>query len=374
MMLTLADVDKLRSLQVAEESVLSLYLNVGSDPAGLRELPARVDGLLAAVRGTAPSGAEPTVRPPDRDVARELAVVRGREWLGHTVAIFVCGELRLADAVRLRCPQPERAVLARRPYLRPLLAALQRCPAYRIAVIDRQQAWLLAVTGDKVETLARTAGPAVRGTGYGGWYGLETGRTQRRVTRLVSHHYRQLAADIDRTVRVGGQQPLVIGGHAGNIKHLLAELSGDVRQSYAGCFAADPHSLTPARASELAGPVMARWAAEHEQAAVSQITLAGPDDRTTVGLAGCLPAVSGGAVQMLLVADEPMAPGFCCSRCGALSLMGVDCPDWGVAAWPVPDLLEEMALRTVDDGGQVIAVREAPFAVAARLRYRVPAG
>lgn len=372
MMLTLADVDKLRSLQVADDSVLSLYLNIGSDPASLRELPARVDGLLAAVHGSELSGQESAARSPDHDVARELAV-RGREWPGHAVAIFVCGELGLADIVPLRCPQPERAVLACRPYLRPLLAALQRCPAYRIAVIDRQRAWLLEVIGDQVETLAKTARSTVRSTKFGGWYGLETGRTQRRVTLPTAYHYGELAAEISRAVRIGGQQPLVIGGHADGIEHLLAVLSSDLRQSYAGCFAADPASLTPERASELADPVIARWAAECEQAAVSLISLAGPDDRVTIGLAGCLPAVSAGAVEMLLVADEPMASGFCCSRCGALSLTGVDCPDWGTAARPVPDLLEEMVLRTVDDDGEVIAVREAPFAVAARLRYQVPA-
>ncbi len=372
MVLTPADIDKLRSLQVADSSVLSLYLNVGSDPADLRELPARADDLLTAAQPPALGGRARPVPAPDRDAVRELVATRGREWLGHTVGIFVCGELGLADTLALPCTQPERAVLAVRPYVRPLLAVLQRCPAYRIAIIDRRHTWLLGVTGDKIETLAKSTGPGLRSTGYGGWYGLETHRVQRRVMELASHHYREAAADLGHAVRGGGQRPLVIGGHADNIKHLLAALPAEVRQSYAGYFAADPHSLTPARAVELADPVLARWAAEREHMAVSKISEARPDDRTIVGLAGCLPAVSAGAVEMLVVADEPMAPGFRCARCGVLSLTGADCPDWGAAARPVPDLLEEMVLRTLDEDGEVTAVREAPFAVAARLRYRVP--
>jgi hypothetical protein len=56
-----------------------------------------------------------------------------------------------------------------------------------------------------------------------------------------------------------------------------------------------------------------------------------------------------------------------CGRCGALTVTGSDCPDWGTAARPVADLLEQMAAQVLDEGGQVIAVRALPT-VAARLR------
>jgi peptide subunit release factor 1 (eRF1) len=373
MTLSLADVDKLRSLQVADEYVLSLYLNVGSNPADLRELPARVDDLLAAAYAMQPDMPERSASPADRDTARELVAVRGRQWLGHTVAIFVCGDLGLAEALPLPCAQPERAVLANRPHVRPLLAALQRCPAYRIAVIDRRQAWLLAVAGDRIETLASTTDADLPSAGFGGWYGLETYRVHQRQIQLANHHYRNSAAALDRAVRIGGRQPLVIGGQVNSVEHLLAALPANVRNSYVGCFAADPHSLTPARACELADPVIARWECQREQTLADEITRTHPAERAAVGVAGCLAAVNAGAVEMMLLADEPVVPGFSCARCGKLSLTGTDCPDWGAAAQPVPDLLEEMALRTIDDGGEVMAVHEAPFEAAARLRYQVKA-
>jgi hypothetical protein len=37
-------------------------------------------------------------------------------------------------------------------------------------------------------------------------------------------------------------------------------------------------------------------------------------------------------------------------RCGALSTGSDDCPDWGTAARAVPDVLEEMVQRTLDEG------------------------
>lgn len=79
------------------------------------------------------------------------------------------------------------------------------------------------------------------------------------------------------------------------------------------------------------------------------------------------------AADLLLIPDGGLVPGFACERCGALTLAGSDCPDWGTAARPVPDLLEEMAAQVLDDGGQVIAVR-APLTVAARLRYPIATG
>jgi hypothetical protein len=90
--------------------------------------------------------------------------------------------------------------------------------------------------------------------------------------------------------------------------------------------------------------------------------------RAVIGLDACLAAVNAGAAEMLLVPDEGLVPGFACGRCGALTVTGRDCPDWGTAARPVADLLEEMAAQVLDDGGEVIAVRALP-AVAARLRY-----
>ena len=42
-----------------------------------------------------------------------------------------------------------------------------------------------------------------------------------------------------------------------------------------------------------------------------------------------------------------------------------------LAARAVPDLLEEMVQRTLDDNGAVTMIRDAPFSVAAKLRFPV---
>jgi hypothetical protein len=88
---------------------------------------------------------------------------------------------------------------------------------------------------------------------------------------------------------------------------------------------------------------------------------------TAVGLSACLAAVNTGAVQTLAVPGGKVVPGYECGRCGALGLAADCCPDWGTAALPVPDLIDEMVSRTLEDGGQVLVVQDPPGGIAARM-------
>src|SRR5258708_25203734 len=117
-------------------AVISVYLTVPLDLAGHRGLPTRARELVkAAVAGTPePCGAE--VRYADLEAIAQAVSVRSHEWLGRTVAIFACDDLGLFEAMPLPGTLPELAVVATRPYVRPLLAALQRPPVYRAAVLD----------------------------------------------------------------------------------------------------------------------------------------------------------------------------------------------------------------------------------------------
>lgn len=359
-----ADVEKLRAIRATEPAVLSLYLPVPLDPAELRGLPARAGDLV--VSAAARAAAE--VPGADRDAVRQLVAAHGREWLGHTVAIFACGELGLLEALPLPGQVGERAVLGTRPHVRPILAVLQRCPACLVAVIDRQHGWLLSIAGDEVETIEALTAPGVRSPRFGGWYGLDSYRVQQQVTELARHHYRDVVTILEREARAGGDRPLVIGGQPEGTAQLLSLLPEHLRKQYAGSFTADPHTLTTARIRELAGPVLANWAARHEQQLVADW---GQRTDTVAGLPACLAAVSAGAVGTLIIPDEELVPGFVCGRCDAISLTGDDCPDWGAAARPVPDVLEEMAARVLDHQGHVVAVHEPPWAAAAQLRFPV---
>ena len=362
-MITYGEVEKLRSSRAADGSVLSLYLYVPSDSADLRQLSARAVGLIEAAAELTPD----TLHREDEMLARQTLAQHSRDRLGHTLGIFVSEQLSLLDVVPLPGRFAERAVLAARPHLRPVLAALGRRPDHRIVVIDHRHAWLITVAGDRVEVVAQVPAEAAPSTAFGSWY-LEPSHSLQRVTRLAPYSHQDAAAILDRQVRYGSAQPLVVGGHADSITHLLALLPRAVLTEYAGSFAVDPLTLTVAKARELAAPVISHWVERRERQLVEAVMAPRPGMPTAIGLEESLRAVNAGTAELLLIADEPTVPGFHCERCDELSMTSDGCCDWGAASWPVADLLEEMAWRTLHGGGRVVSARQLTCTAAARLQ------
>ena len=114
--------------------------------------------------------------------------------------------------------------------------------------------------------------------------------------------------------------------------------------------------------------MVANWVSQHEERLVTQIMQQPPDGLTMVGLTSCLAAVNQHAVGVLVVPVGGLIPGFACQLCGTLACAPGGCPHQPPTVRTIPDLLEEMTAATLDDGGQVEAVRDPPADVAARLR------
>lgn len=367
-MITLAEAGKLGAVRTASAGMLSLYLAIPVDPAELRGLTARANDLINAAVDTARGR---RVAEADRDAVREKLETNGRDWLGHTVAMFACTDAGLFEVLSLPCHMPDQAVLGIRPHIRPLLAAVQRYPAYRVAVVDRVHALLFHVTGDVTETMTAPPAESLRGTSFGGWYGLESYRTQRRAAQLADRHFRDTAVMLEKAMAHGEPEPLVIGGHDEAAGRLLASLPPGIRECFAGSFAADVGTLTPARARELAAPLVAHWARQRTERLAAEVLAMPPGDLAAAGLQECLAAVNARAVQTLIVPEDGLVPGHECGTCGALFVEAGGCPGCGRAALPVPDVIEEMVIRTLENAGQVCPVRDGLSRIGARLRFPV---
>ncbi len=323
-MITRAEVEKLGAFHAVQPEVLSLYLSIPASAAEPDRLFRRVTELIADAEPSGRLGEE------DRCLALELAATAARDWPGRTVAIVACDDVGLNEVFPLPGPQPEQAVLGVRPHIRPLLDTLQEYPAYRIAVLDGQHTWMFRAQGDEI-----TAGPEGE-LGY------------------------------------GDQEPLVIGGRDEEVRLLLASLTPADRAAVAGCFTVEAGQPRSARVLELATPVIARWAALRASRLAREIAGTPPGGLTAVGLPACLAAVSAGGVDALTIPVSGMVPGYECGRCGTLSLTPESCPDWATAPLPVPDVIEEMVARVLEDGGDVSVTHDASAPEAARLRLSAP--
>ena len=368
-MITRAEVEKLGAIHAVAPTILSVYLTVPSHPGEPGDLAAR-GGELIATAETAVGGPG-CLSEEDRNNALEMLADGARNWPGQTVAVFACADVGLLEALPLPSPAPDKAVLGTRPHMRPLLAALQRCPAYRVAVADAHHVWLLAIAGKEIQTV-----PAWPTYCSEDWPGLPSDWVREPINWLTAHFYYDAAAVLNRVAGPAGPQPLVIVGHGDGIQRLLTGLSPAVRAAFAGSTTADDPTLTPAQVRDLAAPVVARWADEHARQVADEIR-AMPSGRPAcppaIGLQACLAAVTAGVVDTLVVPRDELVPGYECGRCGALSTGADSCPDWGTAPLPVPDVLEEMVSRTLEDGGQVLVISDYPYPMAAR-RHSPAAG
>jgi hypothetical protein len=116
------------------------------------------------------------------------------------------------------------------------------------------------------------------------------------------------------------------------VERLLSSAPPAVREAVAGSFTADPRALTAAGVRDLAAPVVARWADLRARRLAAEIMALPPGGHCAVGL-----------------------PVDAC------------CPDWGTAALVMPDVIEEMVSRILEDGGEVVVTGDDSFPVAARL-------
>jgi hypothetical protein len=361
--LSYGDVGKLLAAGSADTLVLSLYVELPWYLPGLREVPDRVRGLLAAAADAADGQvSRQAAAAAERDV-RKVLEGGARYWLGHGAGIFLGRPAGLAERIVLPAGLGERAVFASRPHVRPLLTALQRWPAYQVTVLTRQRAWLFAVDGEHI---------AVRNQGPAGWDWLGSTRVAERTGRFSFLSFRDAAAVLSGGAGGGDEGPLVIGGYPGAVPDFFAALPGSARERFAGSFAVDPRLVSPARIRDLAGPVVRHAAERSERELAARVRSGLPAGTAAAGLKDCLAAVNRDGVAVLAVPGPGLVPGFACRRCGALSVTPAGCSCGRGAAGRVPDLIEEMAVAVIGAGGTVRTADGLPGGVAACLRS--PAG
>lgn len=385
-MTTAADVSRLLGLRTPDHGIISVYLMVPLDPGQRRVLGAHLDDILAAGgQRDGDNGAWARARRAEVPVIRRLLSTRAPEWLGQSVAIFACSPLGLLEAVPLRGHVAERAVLGSRPYIRPLLAELQHCASYLAAVVDRRHAWLFRVSGDGIEAGEHVESQTVGSRRFGGWHGFQSYRNDQRSRTLARQHYAAVAAALTAATARGpapaaggdaaggGCEPIVVGGSEAVTRELLAALPPALRNRVAGSFVIDPHAMTPARVRQLADKVVGRWEDSKDQRLAAALAEQAPGPMTAIGLDACVHAVNQRAVQLLMVPDDAMQPGFSCEDCGTLAVAAAACPACGAATQPVGDVIEELAVKVTQEGGSVQAVRGGSVLRQIVARRRFPA-
>ena len=365
--------EDLRDLAVirSETPTLSVYLNV--DPTerttdeyklSLRQMLKQAEGLAAA----------------DDIAAVERFFDHEYDWSGRGVVVFSCVRDEFWRAYSLAVPVASGVTVARKPYIWPLAALVDAYGSYAVALVDRQEMRLFLFGIGELQTSEEYVGEEVRklkrGRGSSGGAGRRGGApiSSRHEMEVAQRNIREAVKVLERFWRKHEPQRLIVAGADPTVVQFREELPKALREKVIGSFSVDLD------ASELGvrdrSLELLQHVEEERKATLVEavFTAAAKGRGGVIRLADTLGAAHEGRVQTLVVARGYQRPGYQCQHCGYITDQALDiCLFCGGQFAEIPDAVEALVTKVIEDGGKVEAVDDQPkaaeFGVGALLRY-----
>jgi peptide chain release factor subunit 1 len=287
------------------------------------------------------------------------------------LAVFIAGLDNVWRPLALTEPVRDDVKVGRTLYLAPLVPLIGRGEGAVVVVVGRERGRFYRLRGGRLEELVDHTEEQPGQHDQGGW---SQARYQRHIETLVHDHLKEVAEELDRVVRrLHGPQVVVISSEEtrADFDDLLSK---DAAAAIVGWTHAEAHAQAP-ELLELATPVLERWRAEQEQAALERWREeAGRDGRAAAGWEQTLEAASDGRVDLLLFQDGADHPAVRCPRCGRVALEDGKCPLDGTSMERSEEGLDLAGHQTLLHGGSVWAVQhlqdlEPVEGIGALLRY-----
>jgi peptide chain release factor subunit 1 len=287
------------------------------------------------------------------------------------LAVFTAGLDNVWRPLDLTEPVRDDVKVGRTLYLAPLVPLVGRGEGAVVVVVGRERGQFYRLRGGRLAELVDHTEAQPGQHDQGGW---SQARFQRHIETLVHEHLKDVAEEFDRVVRrLHGPQVVVISSEEtrAEFQDLLSKesLAAIVGWTHAEAHAQGPELL------ELATPVLERWRAEQEQAALERWREeAGRNGRAAAGWEQTLEAASDGRVDLLLFQDGVDHPASRCPRCGRVSVADGKCPLDGTSMERLAEGLDLAVHQTLIHGGTVWAVQhrqdlEPVEGIGALLRY-----
>ncbi len=339
--------------------VLSVYLNLTPDRQIGRTFTLAFDDLVRKVGAELDATARAAL---DREAARVRAFLETGPR-GRGLAVFSSTPAELWQVWSLPVLVAEGVYLGRRPYLRPLLDVLDEYERYAVALVDKEKARLFIVELGEIEEQEQVYDVVPGKHDQGGW---SQANYQRHHEAHVYWHLKRVADELVLLARRRPFEGLVLAGPEEATAELERILPRHLRVRLVG--------RIPAELFASEGEILARTLAieaeverEREEEQVDELLeIAAAGGPATHGLGPTLEAVWLGQVHVLVVAEDCRAPGSECLACGRLAAETPPlCPACGGQVRPLDDAVERAMERTLEEGGRVEVVRDAP---ARRLR------
>jgi peptide chain release factor subunit 1 len=304
----------------------------------------------------------------DRDRKRLRPDVQAvRSWLlespewddaARGVAIFVSGERKVFDVVKLAEPVPSLVAIEPTPSVGPLVAAVPS-RALCVALVDRANARIFCGSEAGLAEIDQVGDDVHGQHDQGGW---SQARYQRSVEDEVDKHLANVAADLFELHKQGGVGTLVIGSPKELLPRMVGRLHPYLQDVLLGGFEAGPKATDATEALAKACPLLEEDDRRRERELFErlrrELAIGG---LATAGLPATLEALNRSRVDTMLLTRDLAEPGFVCPSCRWLGLDRADgvseCPVDGERLVAVSNVVDQALQRAILLAAAVWTVR-----------------
>lgn len=272
------------------------------------------------------------------------------------LAVFSSNGLDYFFAVPLPDPPREQVVWDTRPYLEPLVAALDEYERVAIVLFDKERSRLFTVYLGEIEERQAFEDEVPGKQATGGWFGLAQTHYARHHEEHVRRHVQRTIGALTTLLRQRPFDRLLLAGPDEALAMLQHLLPRPLRARLAGTldlelFASDADVLSAAR---VAAEAIER---QGEVNAINELVDAAVSSpHVVLGAADTVAALNDGRVHVLFIGDSFTAPGWECASCGQLILGARLCPQCGTAALDVDAFREPIVRHALAQGARIEAV------------------
>lgn len=355
--------------QTGEHPVVSLFLDLNpqefaTPPARATQLRSLLDEADRATRG------DTTLDHDDREAVKE-DLRRLEEFLGsddapvsgaRALAVFCSGRDGLFEAVQLPGPADARIVIARTPYIEPLVATAE-ADRWCVTLVSRRMGRIFAGDAPRLSEREQIADDTHGQHSQGGW---SQARYERSYEGEADEHLRTLAQELLREWQREGFSRLFLGGPEEIVSRFIGALPSEVSPFLSDArVSLDVETALPADVQEATRALRESERESHQAQALADLEARVAADEgssvgpAVIGIAATLDALAQRRVQTLVLQRNFSSEGVRCPSCGLLYGSDVQrCPVDDTPVQAVSDLREAAVEASVLQDADVVVIGE----------------
>lgn len=349
----LLNVEVLREFRerYAEVPLVSLYLPID----GRREKPENWVARFRNALRSANSGEKEAEFREDLKKISDFLRSGIRDPSARGIVVFSSVSAHLWETAVVPYDFPERMVMGKGPFLRPVLENAIIYEPVGLVLVQRSSYEVNQIYGGEKRVLAGGTIEVPQKVKAGGWQGLRMSRLDRKQKLAEARTYKEVVDALGAAQKKAKFSRFLIAGP----KESLVTLKAVMPEKVAGGILGEIH-LDTSFSDELllnkAKEVLEEAAGEAEKEAVQRLQEEASQGRNgVVGLEPTLTVVSNGSAESILVSHNYVAAGGICEPCHWLTAR-LRCERCSGPVHQVPDILEEAVWRILSSGGRFIPV------------------